>query len=167
MNQELRNSVNPIKLSRDMLPNLPDEIYEMFVVPQNDAPLNIFDSQPQGRWFFHFGGLSIEEFGQLGWRRAELLFSATVFEPYTYGDIDRLIKHLKGVALSPGIPADSRERVVWQRNVIKKTGRIFAPIVCIHTVEGLKILDGAHRVVALLSLSSDGPEIPIDAWIGE
>lgn len=150
-----------------MLPNLPDEIYETFVVPQNDAPLNAFDDHPLGRWFVHFGGLSINEFDKLRWRRTEFLFSATVFEPGTYSDIDRLIKHLKGVALSPRIPTNSRERVIWQRNVIKKTGRLFAPIVCMRTIKGLKVLDGSHRIVAALFLSVDGPEIPLDAWIGE
>jgi hypothetical protein len=161
----------PHKITRDMLPNLPDEIYEMFIVPQNDAPLNIFDTQPEGRWFYHFGGLDIEEFNKLGWRRAELSFDKDIFHPDTYGDIDGLIDHLKKGSTSSKIsphPADSRERVIWQRNIIKKTGSLFAPIVCILTTEGLKVLDGTHRIVAALSLSTDDSgTIPLDAWIGE
>jgi len=158
----------PLKMTRDMLPNLPDEIFEMFIVPQNEAPLNIFDDHPQGRWFVHFGGFSLEEFNKLRWSRTELLLNKEILHPDTYGDIETIIKHIKGFAFSPGIPADSAERVVWQSNVIKETGRLCAPVVCIRTNEGLKLLDGSHRVVASISSSVDGIAlIPLDAWIGE
>lgn len=163
--------MNLIKLTRDMLPNLPNEIFEMFIVPQNEAPLNIFDSQPEGRWFYHFGGLFLEEFNKLRWRRTELSFDENIFHPDTYSDIAGLIDHIKkGSTFSEKspYPADSRERVIWQRDIIKKTGRLFAPIVCIRTSGYLKLLDGSHRIVAAISSSPDGIEIfPLDAWIGE
>jgi hypothetical protein len=124
--------MNPTKLTREMLPNLPDEIWEMFVVPQNNAPLNIFDSRPESRWFYHFGGLSIEEFNQLRWCSAELSFDKDIFHPDTYGDIERLIHHLKGAAFSPAHPTDSRERVVWHRNIIKKNRKTLRTH-CLHT----------------------------------
>jgi hypothetical protein len=161
--------MEPIKITRDMLPNLPDEIYGMFVVPQNDAPLNIFDNHPRGRWFVHFGGLTIEEFNNLSWHRAELSFDEDIFHPDTYGDIERLIASHKNPPMNtllPRNPTDSRERLIWHRNTIIDTGRLCAPIVCIRTSIGLKLLDGVHRVVAALSINGS-ETISLGAWIGE
>ena len=156
-------------MTRDMLPNLPDEIYEMFVVPQNDAPLNQFDDHPRGRWFVHFGGLTIEEFNNLSWHRAELSFDKDIFHLDTYEDIKRLITfHMNPPmdTLRSRNPTDSRERLIRHRKIIVETGRLCAPIVCIRTNSGLKLLDGVHRVIA--SLSVKGSEaIPLDAWVGE
>jgi hypothetical protein len=164
--------MSPIKLTRDMLPNLPDEIYEMFVVPQNDAPLNIFDSQPQGRWFFHFGGLSVEEFGHLRWKRTILTFNKDIFHPDSNRDINRLVSYsrIDNVALAnailPGNPTDSRGRLAWHKKSILDTGRLCAPIVCIRTSEGIRVLDGTHRLVAA-TLLDNSDTIPLDAWLGE
>jgi len=163
--------MTPIKLTRDMLPNLPDEIYEMFVVPQNDAPLNIFDFQPQGRWFFHFGGLYVEEFAQLRWRRAVLPFNKDIFHPESRSDIDRLVSYSRindrklADTILPGNPTDSRERLAWHKEVIINTGRLCAPIVCIRTGETIRILDGTHRLAAASLVDNSG--IPLDAWLGE
>jgi hypothetical protein len=161
--------MHPIKLTRDMLPTLPDEIYRMFVVPQNDAPLNIFDSHPSGRWFVHFGGLTIEEFNNLIWHKAELFFEEDIFHPDTYDDIGRLIASNKNPPTNTLLqrnPSDSRERLIRHKKIIVETGRLYAPIVCIRTNIGIKILDGAHRVVAALSIKGS-EAIPLDAWIGE
>lgn len=62
--------MNLIKITGDMLPNMPVEVIEMFIVPLNEHPSSIFDDKPEGRWFYHFGGLSIEEFSELRWKRA-------------------------------------------------------------------------------------------------
>ena len=155
-----------------MLPNLPDEIFEMLVVPQNDAPLNIFDSQPEGRWFYHFGGLFLEEFNQLRWRRIILAFGKDILHPDSYQDINRLIQHcsIDNVEIAntilPGIPADSRERLIWHAQFIARTGSLCAPIVCIKTNAGIRTLDGTHRLAAV-KLSKNRDTIPIDAWFGE
>ena len=161
-----------IKLTRDMLPNLPDEIFERFIVPQNDAPLNIFDSQPEGRWFYHFGGLSLEEFSQLKWMNTILNLDKDILHPDSYQDIRRLIRYYRidNVALAkatiPGMPTDSRERLIWHAQFIANTGRLCAPIVCIKTSAGIRTLDGTHRLAAV-SLAENSESIPIDAWIGE
>ena len=164
--------MTPIKISRDMLPSLPDEIYEIFVVPQNDAPLNIFDSQPQGRWFFHFGGLSIEEFGHLKWRKTDLFFNKDILHPDSYRDIKRLVIYCSidditlANAILPGNPTDTRERLIWHKKVIVNTGRLCAPVVCIRTNEGIRVLDGTHRLAAA-SIVDNRDSIPLDAWLGE
>lgn len=164
--------MNPIKITRDMLPNLPDEIYELFIVPQNDAPLNIFDSQPEGRWYWHFGGLSLEEFKQLRWRRDELSFDKTIFHPDSYSDIDGLIKYCEAnesqmsQARFQGYSPSSREFMPHLMLAMIEAGKFNAPIVGIHTNIGIRVLDGTHRLAASLVLKSK-VEIPIDAWIGE
>lgn len=165
-------TMTPIKITRAMLPNLPEEIYEMFVVPQNDAPLNIFDSQPQGRWFFHFGGSSVEEFGQLRWRKTVLTFEKDILHPDSYSDIKILVSYYSinnsglANAIFPGNPTDSRERLAWHKEVIINTGRLCAPIVCIRAGETIRILDGTHRLAAA-SLLDNRDTVPLDAWIGE
>jgi len=127
--------MNPIKLTRDMLPNLPDEIYEMFVVPQNEAPLNIFDSQTEGRWFWHFGGLSLEEFKQLRWKRSELILERDILHPDSYRDINGLVEYceadesLISHARFQGYSPHSREFMPHLMLSMIKTGKFNAPIV--------------------------------------
>lgn len=155
-----------------MLPNLPDEVFEMFIIPQSESPLNIFDSKPGGRWFCHFGGLSIDEFSNLRWRRSTLFFNKDIFHPHSCSDVDRLIEYCSlnsnslRKALFQGYPTDSMERLAWHKEFIINTGRLCAPIVGIRTVDGLKVLDGTHRLSAAFSLEMHN-SIPIDAWIGE
>lgn len=155
-----------------MLPNLPDEIFEMFVVPQNDAPLNIFDSQPEGRWFWHFGGLSLEEFNQLRWRRTELTFESDILHPDSYRDIKGLIEYCSadeseiGNARFQGYSPHSRKFMPNLMLSMTNTGKFNAPIVGICTNEGIRVLDGTHRLSAAFVLKSR-VAIALDTWIGE
>jgi len=157
----------PIKMTKAMLPNFPDEIFDMFIMQQNESALNIFDSQPGGRWFCHFGNLSIDEFNNLQWRKSELFFNKDIFHRLSMGDINGLIEHVQSDDTFDNLyPKDSRARFSWHQTVIRNTGKLCAPIVCIRTNEGFRVLDGTHRLAAAFSLSAHD-SIPLDAWIGE
>jgi len=162
----------PTKITKNMLPNLPDEIFEMFIVPQNEASLNVFDSQPGGRWFYHLGNLSIEQFSQLRWRKSELFFNKDIFHPLSVGDINGLIEHctpgntFHERAFGNWYPKDSGTRLAWHKDFIINAGKLCAPIVCIKTNEGFRVLDGTHRLAAAFLIEKHDL-IPLDSWIGE
>lgn len=164
--------MKPIKLTKDMLPNLPEEVFNMFITQINDTESVSFDNRPGGRWFYYFGELTIEAFNQLQWRRAVLTFKETIFHPISGKDIDTLIHYceLEGKpiarALYPGYPVDSPTRLSGLKEFIMKTGHLPAPVVTIRTNNGIRVLDGCHRLSA--AVSCPNPDlIPLDAWIGE
>ncbi len=155
-----------------MLPNMPDEVFEMFIVPLNEHPASIFDDKPEGRWFYHFGGLSIEEFSELRWKRATLFFNKDRFHPLSCQDIDTLLEFCELPAnsnrntLYQGYSPSSREHLARLNLSILNTGKLNAPIVCIKTRNGYRVLDGCHRLAAAFSLDIRD-SIPLDAWVGE
>jgi len=63
-------------------------------------------------------------------------------------------------------PKDSRQRLALNKQLIKTTGHFPAPVVFARTSHGMKLLDGHHRIAALLMLELHNI-IPIDVWIGE
>jgi len=120
----------------------------------------------------HFGGLSLEEFKKLRWWRTELSFDKTIFHPDSYRDIKGLIEYcgadeiLLGHAKFQGYSPHSREFMPRLIVSMIKTRKFNAPIVCIRTNEGFKVLDGTHRLSAAFLLK-DEITIPLAAWIGE
>jgi hypothetical protein len=164
--------VTPIKMTKAMLPNLPGEVFDMFITQINETESTTFDSMPGGRWFYYFGELSVEAFNHLIWRRTTLFFNKDIFHPVSCSDVDTLIHYCglnsetMAMALYPRYPVDSKARFAWHKEFIKKTGRLCAPIVVIRTIEGIRFLDGCHRLAAAFSLELHD-SIPLDAWIGE
>lgn len=160
------------KITKEMLPNLPDEIFNMFIAQINATELSPFDSEPGGRWFYHLGNLSVEAFNQLRWIRTVITFKEALFHPNSREEVDALIHYceLEGKAIAralyPWHPADSPSRLKGIKKIIINTGRLPAPIVAIRTGDGLRVLDGCHRLSAAVSCPNPD-EIPLDAWIGE
>lgn len=166
--------MKPIKkMTRAMLPNLPDEVFDMFITQINDTESSSFDTMPGGRWFYYFGELTIEAFNSLRWRKIVLTLKETLFHPISGRDVDLLIHYCKrkekakaGTVQSYPIPIDSPVRLSGIKEFIIKTGRLPAPIVAIRTANGIRVLDGCHRLSAAVSCP-DPDAIPLDAWIGE
>jgi hypothetical protein len=164
--------MKPIKMTKAMLQNLPDEVFNMFITQINDTESSLFDSMPGGRWFYYFGELTVEAFSYLQWQRKVLTFKDTIFHPISGRDIDNLVHYCKlegnliARALYPEYSPDSPARLAGIKEVIMNTGRLPAPIVAIRTDTGIRVLDGCHRLSA--AVSCPNPEdIPLDAWIGE
>lgn len=151
-----------------MLPNLPDELFNMFIAPLNNGTRNVHDSQPEGRWHYHFGGLSIKEFSDLGWEIKVIFLNKNLLHPDSYRDINGLVSYCASdnKALFPWYPQNSPERLVWHKEFVLKTGHLCAPIVGIKTGGTIRILDGTHRLSALFSLGVQYCT-PVDIWIGE
>lgn len=163
--------MTPIKLKREMFPNLPDEVWNIFIVPLNDDRSNIFDTHVNGRWFVHFGGLSIEAFSKLQWNLT-ILPTNEILDNFTITDIDRILSYCN-IKDSPyararfiGYDPSIRTTVAKYTEFIAKARRLPAPIVGIRTNAKFKVLDGNHRLATLFDLGLYS-SIPIDAWIGE
>lgn len=162
----------PIEQAREMFPDVPDEIFELFMVPLVDEKTwkfkSIFDSTIDTKWFHWLAELSLCEFKKLKWNRHVLMLNKEILHPLSYGDIDLLIKDhvLNEETFARESIYRSKDRLVGHMRFIVNTGRLCAPIVAVGTIERLRILDGNHRIAALVSLGLNS-KIPIEVWLGE
>lgn len=168
----MNKNITPHMRAVAMLPNVPNEVFDDFILPFIDDigwPFsNINDSIHKTDWWRLLGGLSLEEFSVLVWQRHSFFINENTFHPESNSDINRLVRyHVDGFRTSLiGNISKTYERFRWHVSYIERARRFCAPIVTIVTFNGLRLLDGAHRIAALLSLELYN-EIPVDAWIGK
>ena len=105
------------RLSRTDFPNVPDEIFTGFVEPLSNADWNTFDETAEGRWYYHFGSLSLKEFNNLRWDVSPIVIRSTSFHPESKLDIYLIDYFTPGDTIETrtrfiGYPTDSRERLI-------------------------------------------------------
>ena len=149
-----------------MLPDIPEGIYETFVAPLNTEENTVFDSQPEGRWYFHFGGYSVKEFNQLNWSKIDFTVDVSSLHPDSVLDIQTLVENvlLDRKASPIWDPENSNRRIGWHKAYVLETGRLCAPILGVNTVGGIRILDGSHRIASLILLKKP---LDLEMWYGK
>lgn len=112
--------------------------------------------------------ISLQQFRDLRWNRSSFLLHKYILHPDSYCDIQLLIRnHVKGIKTHRVRNVqNSKKRFRWHMEYIQRAGCLFAPIIMVVTFDGLRILDGTHRISALFSIYLND-EVPIDAWIGK
>lgn len=155
-----------------MFPNMPDDVFNLFMVPfvQSDGwPfLNILNSTEGTIWWKYLGGLSLHQFRQLRWYRSSILLYEYILHPVSNCDVEILIRnHVKGIK-TPSVRnvERSKERFRWHVQFIERARCLCAPVIMVITNDGFRILDGVHRISALISIGLN-IEVPIDAWLGD
>lgn len=148
---------------------MPDELFGQYMEPlieEHGWPFSSPDSPTNMPWWQLFDGLPFKTICQLTWARREISFSFELFHRYAQKQILGLLQtHILGINnIFSSIP-NTEARFRRARDFIARTGRMPVPVVLIQDPEGLRILDGNHRLAAMSSFpnSSDGI---IDCWIG-
>jgi hypothetical protein len=165
-------SMTPIERAKAMLPNMPDEVFKLFIAEMFiDTPWpfsNIDQSLIGTKWYYYFGGLSLRQFSNLRWKIYNFMLDKNILHPDSYGDAARLIKeHVLGIETPIRNVRKTKERFFGLVKYIERTKKFPAPIITIRTeFNNLRVLDGSHRLAALYALELDD-KIPIDAWIGQ
>jgi len=155
---------------------MPDEVFEIWIAPlvaSSGWPFTLTDNPDDwGYWSQYFGGQSVEAVNQRAWKRQYLPLELGLFHPgarniiklvllaYTHRDTAALakVKEVKG-----GKGEDSFLR---SREFIKRTGRLYAPVILREDWEGYRIVDGYHRIAACFSLNLPAT-FALEAWIAE
>lgn len=161
--------------ARTLLSSMPDDVFNIYIAPLIEShgwPFNIhgaiIDPVEAKRWHQMFDLQSVEAIRQLSWERHALSFSLGLFHPRSQRVITMLIEHHGNYAFHAGIAnvANSRIKLFRARDYIARTGQLPAPVILQNDWEGLRILDGNHRIAALVTFGDDTNGAPLDAWIG-
>jgi tellurite resistance-related uncharacterized protein len=163
--------LNLIQKAKAMLPNMPDEVFNTWLLPiirhHNSWPYdNILSPHPTDQWRRYFGLFTLHDFSECVWYRMRLTFDMGCLDPISDSVIQTLIeKHIKN-RNTPGRlnVLNSKSRFLGFVEFIQRTRTIPAPIIGINTGNGLRILDGNHRIAALTHLKLRGT-ILCDTWI--
>jgi hypothetical protein len=163
--------LTPKETARSMFPNIPDELFDLWIAPlviSYDWPFHsIYDSLKNTEWLRIFHPYSLSTISQLKWDLDSFFINKNILCPSSYDDINLIIMN-KGFNVFAFIGRDSkpsRDSLAWHKEFIVTTRRLCAPIAAVFTNSGIKIFDGNHRIAALLDLNLYN-SIPIDAWIG-
>jgi hypothetical protein len=164
--------MNPINTAKSMLPNMPDEVFNTWLFPiirdhKSWPYCNISASHPSCQWSQYFGLFTLNDIANCLWHKISLTFDMGCLDPITNKTIDTLIqKHVHN--LDSGVKfnvRNSKNRFLGFVELIKRKGSIPPPIIGINTDNGLRILDGNHRIAALTYLNYRG-RIQCTTWVG-
>lgn len=156
-----------------MFSRIPDEVFDGFLKPLiiNDLGwpfTSVNDNMVVGTgWYRALYPFSLASFSNLRWKRSSFPIYQDILDPVSYGDINLIITNqiANMFSCTPEYSKSSRDTMTGIKEFIKSTGRFPAPIVTAMTPNGIKILDGNHRVAALFDLGLNN-SIPIDTWHG-
>ncbi len=164
--------MTPVERAKAMLPNIPLELFDAFMVPFIDdcgLPfINNFDLTHNTPWYQLLHRYDLYKFSRLQWNVSPLILNEKVLNPESYTDIKLLIMdHVMNVETPVRWNVtDSKKRFLWHMDYIKRTGTFCTPIVIVRTeFNNFIILDGVHRMSALYALRLHH-SVAIPAWIG-
>lgn len=164
--------MTPIQKAKSMLPKMPDEVFETWLLPiirdHNSWPYRtIFSPHPSLQWRQYFGLFTLNDISNCLWHRMNLTFDMSCLDPISNRTIDILIKkHVYNLETTVRLNVrNSKMRFFEFVEFIERTRSIPATIIGINTDNGLRILDGNHRLSALTYLGLRG-SITCPTWIG-
>ncbi len=151
---------------------MPDEVFDSWFLPiikdHNSWPYqNIFAGHPSRQWEQYFAFFSLKDIANCIWKSMTLFFDLSCLDPLSNSTIETLIqKHVNHIDITGNFNVrDSQNRFFGFVEFIKKSKSLPAPIIGLHTDEGLRVLDGNHRLAALTYLNLRG-KIPCVTWVG-
>lgn len=158
--------------AKSMLPNMPDEVFNTWLLPiikdHNQWPYaDVFSSHPSDQWEKYFAFFTLAQISSCYWTQIELTFDKSCIDSVSNQTIDVLIsKHVHNIDKIGNFNVRNSEKRFWAFvEFIKKTRNIPPPIIGLNTEDGLRVLDGNHRLAALTYLKLRG-KIRCLTWVG-
>lgn len=157
----------------DFFPNMPSQVLEMWLQPMAEErgwPFRSLDDDiSQTDWHYTFARKPLRYWAGLQWEMGEVNVALDFLDEYG-------LQFIKGLIPS-GQPTDYNDPFATRTHVrgaegrfwaaarfIQEHGKIPLPIVVLRTPSGLKVMDGSHRVAALIHLGML-PGYKIPAWV--
>lgn len=154
-----------------MLPNMPEEVFSTWLLPiikdHNSWPYdNAFSPHPSDQWCQYFGLYAISDISNCLWQRMDLTFDMSCLDQLSNDTIKILIEnHVYNFDVTGKFNVrDSKKRFIGLVEFIKRTKIIPAPIIGLNTNDGLRVLDGSHRLSALTYIGLRG-RISCETWV--
>jgi hypothetical protein len=142
-----------------------DEYIDQIGWPPSDDP----SSLPSNRWCGLFLQQPLSFWQTVSWVKSRLSLSLQLMEVRHMIILMDLIGQAHSTAPIHRLPADLRQRVAFQTQYFHEHGHFIAPVALFRQADGrFQILDGFHRVAALVSMHGQrsDPMPELDAWIG-
>jgi hypothetical protein len=162
--------MNPIQKAKAMLPDMPKQVFDEWLLPiikdHNSWPYTDASSlHPSQQWEQYFGLFSFIDIVNLKWQTLILSFDLGGLDSISNNTIKTLIDwHVHNLKPNSNIH-NSKNRFYHFVSLIKEKHSIPSPIIGVNTDEGLRVLDGNHRLSALTYLGLRG-KIKCSTWIG-
>jgi hypothetical protein len=168
--EEIEN-INLIQKAKGMLPNIPDEVFNTWLLPiirdHNSWPyLNILSVHPSEQWRKYFGLFTLYDVSNLFWDKVTIRLASRILDPVSNDTIKALIGYcVDGLETPARNVRNCKMRFDGFVQFINRTGTIPAPIIGINTFGCIRILDGNHRLAALKHLGLLG-NVTCETWLG-
>ena len=162
--------MSPILKAKAMFPDMPKEVFDEWLLPiiknHNSWPYTDASSlHPSQQWKQYFGLLDFCDIVNLKWQTLLLSFDLGCLDSISNNTIKTLIDwHINDLKPNTNIH-NSRDRFCHFVSLIKKSHSMPAPIIGVNMAEGLRVLDGNHRISALTYLGLRG-KIQCSTWVG-
>jgi hypothetical protein len=152
---------------REFFPYMPDEVFEMWLAPfiqQIGWPFTkITDDLAGTRWSILLGDISLHVWNQLIWSRIDGEFTKIEFSLASREAVQSIIRHcVHGVSTGTANLPNTKERFKACAEFVRVHKTIPKPIAVISRNQKIEVIDGIHRIVALLHVGlPKGYRLPI------
>jgi hypothetical protein len=156
-------------IPRNFFPNMPDEVFEMWLDPIAEEYGWPFkspsDSTKETKWGGVFRGAPLSFWADTTWCRKQINLTTDPINRHSEYLIRTLLHgYTNGVPTLIADVADTEKRVRSCADYIRTYGNIPKPVVAIIRDREIDIVDGYHRITALLHVGP--PQIFIvPAWV--
>jgi ParB-like nuclease domain len=158
-----------IERARTSFKTMPPEVFDLWIVPGIDShgwPFSsVNDSVIGTAWDSFFIGRPLSFWANVEWRLLSLPMNESVYHPETALRVRWIFGNC---ALGEQTPTanlqDTKKRFWTAASFIQVNGKLPSPIVGITTKEGFEIVDGHHRLAALVFLRFPNT-FSLPAWI--
>lgn len=163
-----------VLVAKRLLPNMPDELFRLYMEPmiaEYGWPFYSLSSPATQAWQQLFDCHDLRTISQLVWERREFTFSLEAFHRLSRQQITGLLDaHILGAKNFYATIPNTNARFHRARTYIADARRVPVAVVLMKDertpiVDGLRILDGNHRLAAMASISNSTDCI-VDSWIG-
>lgn len=120
------------------------------------------------RWHQCLNGHSIQAIRNMRWQKRQIPATLSVFTVAFQNRLRRIIEAYAHKLCAPctNVMDKKRHGSFWRAlDHAERVGCLHAPAVLIQQAEGYQIMDGCHRIAALLSLP-DRQDLLLDCWVG-
>lgn len=161
--------MNDFQRARAMLPLMPSDVFDIWMVPFIESrgwPFISVFTPASGPWAHNLCGYSLNFISKLNWKLQQLPGDLTGFRPILPKRIKALARQYTtgirtlNVSVING-PARFRRALVY----IQRHGTIPKPVIVINRRSHLDLMDGNHRLAALLTAGVI-PRHKFAAWVG-
>jgi hypothetical protein len=145
---------------------MPDEVFEMWIKPIVEGygwPFETSSDETKGtKWYYVLARLPLTFWSDVKWMRFELELSGAPLSALSRMAIDSIIQGaLTGCSTITANVTDSKQRFGACAAYVRAHGAIPKSIIGLMRVGSLEIVDGNHRLAALIHVGApDGYKVP-------